>query len=116
MPHLLVCVMDNLEKSLRLLDLWAVIGAKGMTVINGFRYQVAARNLLGEDTPLFLSLQNIFGKRESAQFILFSVAQDHRLAKRILRVSKKMLAEWKEEKDSLLFTVPLGEVPGPENE
>jgi len=116
MAHLMVCVIGNLEKGLRLLDLWAAIGVRGITFVNSLQYHDVPRDLLREDTPFFLNLQNIFRRSGTVQYILFAIAQEHELAEKIMNVSRDILDDRNKENAGFIFALPVEQVLGIEKE
>ncbi len=111
MAHLLVLVLDELEKCTDVLDAWEAVGVTGVTILESTGLG-RVRQAMHDDFPLLPSLRNFLTRREMQHRTLFSVVEDEAILERAIAAAQQVVGDLSQPNTGLLFVVPVSQVLG----
>lgn len=111
MAHLLVFVLDNLERCPAILDAWEEAGAPGVTVLESTGLG-RLRRALRDDLPLLPSLSDVLVSQELHNRTLFTVIEDEATLERVIAATERIIGDFTRPHTGLLFVVPVSRVVG----
>lgn len=109
--HLVVLVVDCVEKCSALLTAWEKAGAVGITVLESTglgRLQTVIR----DDLPLMPSLRDLLDVGEEYHRTLFSVVPDEETVDRLIATTESILGDLTRPNSGFLFVVPVSQAIG----
>jgi nitrogen regulatory protein P-II 1 len=111
MAHLLVFVLDNLERCPAILDAWEEAGAPGVTILESTGLR-RLRGAMRDDLPLLPSLRDLLASRELQNRTLFTVIEDEATLERVITATEQIIGDFTHPYTGLLFVVPVSRVLG----
>jgi nitrogen regulatory protein P-II 1 len=111
MAHLLVFVLDNIERCADVMDAWEGAGVTGITILESTGL-ARIREGLRDDFPLMPSLRSLLAGREMHHRTLFSVIHDDETLDRAIAATQGVVGDLYEPYSGLLFVLPVSRVVG----
>jgi nitrogen regulatory protein PII len=109
--HLVVLVIDCVEKCAALFDAWEKAGAGGITILESFGVR-RLQGLLRDDLPLMPSLRDLLADEEIRHRTIFSVVPDEAAVDRIVAATESLLGDLMLPNSGFLFVVPVSRALG----
>lgn len=109
--HLVVLVVDCVEKCSALLETWEKAGAGGITVLESIgvgRLQAIMR----DDVPLMPSLRDLLATQEEYHRTLFTVVPDETTVDQLVAATEAVLGDLDRPHSGFLFVVPVSRAVG----
>ena len=111
MAHLLVFVLDNLERLPDILEAWNEAGVSGTTILESTG-QARVRGVVRDDVPLMPSLGDVLAGRELQHRTIFTVIEDDATLERTIAATEGIIGDFSRHHTGLLFVLPVGRVLG----
>jgi nitrogen regulatory protein PII len=111
MAHLVVFVLDRVERCADILESWEQAGAPGITIVESTGLE-RLRGTVSDDLPLLPSLRNLLAGHELHHRTLFTVIEDEATVRRVVEVTKECVGDFSRPHSGLLFVVPVSQVYG----
>jgi len=109
--HLVVLVIDCVEKCSAVLDAWEKAGAGGITILESVGVG-RLHGLLRDDVPLMPSLRDLLGSEEIHHRTIFSVVPDEAAVDRLIAATEALLGDMQRPNSGFLFVVPVSRALG----
>jgi len=109
--HLVVFVIDCVERCSDLLNAWEQAGAVGITIVESTglrRFQAAMR----DDLPLMPSMRDLLAGQETHHRTLFTVVPDEATVDRITAATEQVVGDLSRPNSGFLFVVPVSRALG----
>lgn len=111
MAHLVVFVVNHVDRCPRVLDIWEEAGAQGATILESTglrRMRYAPR----DDLPLIPSLRDLLGTQELHHRTLFTVVDDDETLGRVIDATRELVGSFDRADAGFLFVTPVTMVFG----
>jgi nitrogen regulatory protein P-II 1 len=112
MIHLLVLVLDDVEKCHSVLAAWDAAGVKGVTIIESTGLERLRRQIVRDDMPLMPSLQSIWAGAEEHHRTYFTVIDDDAVLERVIQATEETVGDFNLPNTGILFVVPVSRALG----
>jgi nitrogen regulatory protein PII len=112
MIHLLVLVLDNVEKCRSVMDAWDAAGVNGMTVVESTGLERVRRHGMRDDVPLMPSLQSLLAGDEERHRTLFAVIDDEDVLERAIQAAEQTVGNFNLPNTGILFVLPVSRALG----
>lgn len=106
MYYLVVLVLDNPDLCPDMLSAWHEAGASGITILNSAGMGPARRGI-GDDTPLFPAVRDLFRSEETRHRTLFSVVEGEDKVNALVKAAKSCVGDFEKNDTGILFAVPV---------
>lgn len=106
MYYLVVLVLDNPYLCSDVLSAWSKAGTSGITILNSAGMGPSPRGI-GDDTPLFPTVKDLFRSEETRHRTLFSVVEGEDKVDALVKAAKSCVGDFEEDDTGILFVVPV---------
>lgn len=112
MAYLVVCVLNQVDKTPALVEAWTAAGVPGITLLNTARWRADWAAAEADELPMMPSIASILEAQESDTRLAFSVVADEEMVARLADEAEKVAGRLDDPGTGILFSVPLGLVRG----
>jgi len=100
-------VLNDINKCKEVVNAWESVGIKGLTILPSTGMGRLKKSVLGDDIPLFPSLQDFFESDETLNRTLFTVTDDESLIDKIVEVTEKVVGDLNKHHTGILVVLPV---------
>ena len=111
MYYLVVLVLDDPYLCPDVLSAWNKAGASGITILNS-RGMGPSPHGIGDDTPLFPTVKDLFRSEETQHRTLFTVVDGEEKVEMLVKAAKSCVGNFEDDDTGILFVVPVSQFFG----
>lgn len=113
MYHMVMLVIDDVDKCPAIFEAWEAVGVSGITIWESTGLG-RIRKLLGyrDDLPLMPSMRNLLQSREEHHRTLFTVVQEEAKVDQLIEATQKIVGNLNEPNKGVIFVLPVTRVVG----
>jgi nitrogen regulatory protein P-II 1 len=95
------------------LEAWDQAGVSGITILpsTGLK-RLQVTDVLRDDMPLIMSLEDLFKQEECLNRTLFTVVKDDEMVEKVVKVTQAIIGDFNEPNTGILTVLPVARVYG----
>jgi nitrogen regulatory protein PII len=113
MLHMVVLVLDDLDKSAAVLEAWEAAGVTGITILESTGLgRMKSRLTVRDDAPLMPSLAWLLQHREEQHRTIFTLVESDAMVDRLVDATQKITGDLDAPNRGILFVLPVARAVG----